>query len=281
MLWILAPLFLAFAAAAAFGLLLLVRFVLWAWRCGSRVVVPWTIEDLPQASRFADRRRTRDGDNLVCKDTSHCELVFFKRVNGKAWEPAIRDAITGFTGIETIAADFALERGGERWLITSTSLKLQRLTIDGPHYEPKSAGQGSAIARVDLAGQLDVGQFRTDLMTAVADSRIRHQSAAWAFIVGRADRRRVTCSGLIGNAILRQPASQAALALRRSLSDRYTYGEITPADLARAAALLRLADPQTAEPFRVEPLMAPLRAFGYLAKPSATLAAGISPDILK
>ncbi|MEQ1884249.1 MAG: hypothetical protein ABL967_04255 [Bryobacteraceae bacterium] len=281
MLWLLAPIFAVLAAGGAFGLFLLIRFVLWAGRGGCRVMVPWTTDGLPQASRFADRRRTRDNANLVCGDQRRCELVFFRGANGRGWEPAIRDAITGFTGIETIAADVALERGGERWLITSTRLKLHRLMIDGPHYEPWRGCHGSAIARVDLSGHLNVDQFRRDLQCAVSNPLIRHQSAPWAFIAGQTDQQRVTCSGLIGEAILRQPGSLAAAALRQSLDDRYTYGEITPADLARTAALLGLADPQTALPFRLRPLSFPSRTLGELAGPSTTLAAGISPDILK
>jgi hypothetical protein len=256
LIWLLAPPFAVIAASAAFLLFLLVRFIVWAIQGGSRVFVPWTTEGLPRTSRFAERRRTRDGASLGPVDPGRCALVFWRRSRGCGWEPTLRDAITGFTGVETIAADFSLEGAGERWLVTSTALHRKGLSIDGPHYEPWPACGGSALARIDLSGLLDSAQLLKDLEDRIADRAVRHLCAPWAFVMGRTSPHRVTCSGLIGEAILRQPGSPAAVALRQALRGRFTYGEITPADIARAAAILGLRETHTGSPFLLKPVAA-------------------------
>lgn len=260
LIWALAiPLLLA-AAGGAFLLFLVGRFICWALRGGRRVSIPWTVKGLPRMSRFAERRRSRDGASLKALDPNECTLVFWRRSWECGWEPILRDIVTGFTGIETVAADFSLEGDGERWLITSTALNRQRLSIDGPHYEPWRACKGSAIARVDLSRYLDGARLRSDLEECIADRSVRHQRSPWAFIAGRTNPKRVTCSGLIGQAILLQPASRAAVALREALDDRFTYGEITPADIAHAAAILGAPEARTGEPFSLGP------SLGYFMK---------------
>ena len=299
MIWLLAllfaTLFTALAAAGVFLLFLLVRFAAWALQGGSHVRVPWTAEGLPRRSRFAERRRSRDGACLRAADASHGALVFWKRSAGCGIDPILRDAITGFTGIETIAADFSLEGRGERWLITSTSLQRKALSMDGPHYEPWSACAGPALARVDLSAHLDTARLLADLEERIADHAVRHQRAPWAFIVGwtsvgRGNSRRVTCSGLIGEAILRQAASPAAAALRQALKERFTYGEITPADIARCASILGLRETHTGQPFRLRPALGRAFAFRILAGRTGTplmpkimpkIPDILSPDILK
>jgi len=286
----LAILLTALAVAVAFLVYLLLRFAVWALQGGSQVQVPWTVEAFDRASRFAERRRTRDGGFLRPADPHHCALVFWKRSRGCGLEPVLRDAVTGFTGIETVAADFSLEGRGERWLITSTTLKRKGLCIDGPHYEPWSACAGSALARVDFSRYLDSAQLWADLEGRIRDRTVRHQSAPWAFVTGRTSPHRVTCSGLIGNAILGQSATQAAAALRQALKERFTYGEITPADIARCASILGLPEMHTGEPFRLMPVLG--RALGLssllgigadraVGNATSRLASEISPDILK
>jgi hypothetical protein len=280
------------AAAGVFFLFLLFRFAGWALRGGSQVRVPWTAEGIPRASRFAERRRTRDGAFLQTADPSQCSLVFWRRSRGCGLDPILRDAITGLTGIETIAADFSLEGRGERWLITSTSLQRKGLSMDGPHYEPWSACAGSAVARVNLSAHLDAARLLADLEERIGDPAVRHQRAPWAFVfgwtsvgwtsVGRACSRRVTCSGLIGEAILRQAASPAAAALRQALKERFTYGEITPADMARCASILGLRETRTGQPFQLRPALG--RVFGLrtpdlAGRTRAPLLPKIAPDI--
>jgi hypothetical protein len=284
----LALLLAALAAAGAFLLFLLFRFAAWALQGGSQVRVPWTVEVLRHpTSRFAERRRTRDGAFLRTADPHHCTLVFWRRSLSRSLdlvrlEQVMRDAVTGFTGIETIAADFSLEGRGERWLITSTALKRQGLCIDGPHYEPWSACAGSALARVDFSRHLNSAQLLADLKERIRDRTVHHQCAPWAFVTGRTSPHRVTCSGLIGAAILRQPTSPAAMALQQALKERFTYGEVTPADMARCASILELRETHTGEPFRLIRVLRRAPGPKPLARRATRpLAADISPDILK
>jgi hypothetical protein len=95
---------------------------------------------------------------------------------------------------------------------------------------------------------LDAGVLLADLCAAIENPAVRHKGAApIGYLAGRTGPNRVTCSGLIGQAVLRQPESPYGQALRESLRRRWTYGEITPADLARAAHLVHAAAPSPIE----------------------------------
>jgi len=248
----------------------------WVVRGGTRIVVPWHQDDVPRFSVLAHRSRTRDGSFLSVRDPGRCSLVFWKRPPKAGIEMFIADAVQVFAGIWGCAADCALEAGGQSWLITSIELHARDWHLSGPHYAPLEAFRGAGIACVDLSSCIDVARFRADLSRSVADPEIRHKglNGAVDFLFGRTREDRVTCSSLIAQAILRQPSSSLAQALGRALNERFSYGEITPADLARAIAILGLATPEPASrPFQLIPLW-PYRG----AKPFRT-AASSHPEV--
>lgn len=173
-----------------------------------------------------------------------CALLFWRQLPNRRVTEFLYDAVTGFSGIWGVALDFSLQGGGCRWVITSGEYRLLRGKLSGPHYAPLEACRGAALARIDISGVIDSRQLLTDLQSTISDPGIRHKNgaAALSYLLGTTREDHVTCSSLIGRAILRQPSQSLARALREALEQRLTYGEITPADLARAAAILNLGD---------------------------------------
>jgi len=220
-----------------------VRFLVWALRGGSRVVVPWNEANSARPPVFAQRRRTKDGSFLTVREPGSCHLLLWRRPRDPiGLVPLLADAVTGWTGIWCVAVDCALESNGESWVITSGEFHSGPMRLSGPHYAPLAACHGSALARIDIASHVDASSVLADLRSSVADPAIRHNGARETldFLLGRVREDRMNCSGLAGRAILKQPSSRLAKALRQAMRDRFTWGDVTPADLARAAAILGL-----------------------------------------
>lgn len=234
------------------------RFLVWAHRGGSRVVVPWDEAHLPRRSVFARRRLARDGRFLSVREPASCHLLLWRRPReAVGLSPRLADAVTGWTGIWSVAVDCSLEFGGESWVITSGEFRLGRRRLSGPHYAPLAACHGSALARLDISSYIDASRLLDDLRRSVANPAIRHKGAREAldFLLGRARENRVNCSILAGRAILKQPSSPLAQALRQAMLDRFIYGDVTPADLARAAAILGLCPDGVGVPIRTVPVL--------------------------
>lgn len=220
---------------------LFARLVIWISRGGECVVFPWRSAVHAPGSPVALRRCTRDGSKLSIRGDGGCSLVFWKRPRRAGLAAFLCDAITGFTGIYTVAADCSLEAEGERWLMKSAPLDVGNRRIDGPHYVPLSAGTAAVMTRVDVSGHIDSTRLLRDLAERIASPAVRHKgSNPLPYIFGLTHPDRVTCSSFIGLAILRQESSPLARALRQALAERFTYGEISPSDLARAMAILGL-----------------------------------------
>jgi hypothetical protein len=222
------------------------------------VVVPWNEAHLPQPPIFAQRRRTRDGSFLSVREPDSCQLLLWRRPRSAiGLSPLLADAATGWTGIWCVAVDCSLESKGEPWVITSGEFQLGEARLSGPHYAPLAACHGSALARLDISPYIDAPRLLADLRTSVENPAIRHNGARETldFFVGRMREDRVNCSSLAGRAILKQPASPMARALRQAMRDRFTFGDVTPADLARAAAILGLSPGGVGIPIRAIPVL--------------------------
>jgi hypothetical protein len=234
------------------------RFLVWAQRGGSRVVVPWDEGHLPRRSVFARRRLTRDGTFISVREPACCHLLLWRHPReAVGLSPRLADAVTGWTGIWSVAVDCSLESAGESWVITSGEFQVGRRRVSGPHYAPLAACHGSALARLDISSYIDASRLLDDLRASVANPAIRHKGAREAldFLLGRTRQDRVNCSSLAGRAILKQPSSPLARALRQALRDRFIYGDVTPADLARAAAILGLCPEGAGVPVRTVPVL--------------------------
>jgi hypothetical protein len=234
------------------------RFLVWTWRGGNRVVVPWNEAHLPHFSVFAQRRRTRDGSFLSVREPDSCQLLLWRLPRGAiGLSPLLADAAMGWTGIWSVAVDCSLESKGEAWVITSGEFRLGEIRLSGPHYAPLAACHGSALARIDISACIDARRLLADLRSSIANPAIRHNGARETldFLLARVREDRVNCSGLAGRAILKQPSSPMAKALRQAMRDRFIWGDVTPADLARAAAILGLCPEGLATPVRTVPVL--------------------------
>lgn len=197
-------------------------------------LLPWTSKQLPPFAPLANRSRTRRVPSQAPKPGA-CTLVFWKRPPGAGLSHLLASWITGCDAW-AVAADFQIGDEEKRWLITSCHLSSGTWNINGPHFMPVNAQRNAGWARVDVSALLDSGQLWDDLTAVVKNPEVRHKGMApIAYLTGQTDPECVTCSGLIGNAILRQPDSPLAKALGEVLHRRFLPGEITPADLARAA----------------------------------------------
>lgn len=224
----------------AFGLFHLCRYPIWAWQRGVRIEVPWSAET-PRHSAFAQRRRTRSGIGANQTPAAKCLLLCWRLEPDAKLGELLVDAVTGSARIATVALDFGLQSRGVHWIITSGEYYFRGREICGPHYAPVEANRGSALARINIAGVIDSARLLAELQAMISDPRIRHKSdAAVSYILGTTREDWVTCSSMIGRAILKQEFQPLARALRQALKERFTYGEISPADLARAAAILNL-----------------------------------------
>ena len=186
--------------------------MIWISRGGEYVVIPWRAAVHVPGSLVALRRCTRDGSKLSVRSDAGCSLVFWKRPRNAGLAAFLCDAITGFTGIYTVAVDCSLEAEGERWLMKSAPFDVGNRRIDGPHYVPLSAGAAAAMTRVDVSGHIDGKRLLRDLAERISSPAVRHKSSnPLPYIFGRTDPDRVTCSSFIGLAILRQDSAPLAL----------------------------------------------------------------------
>ncbi len=242
--------------AALLGVLIigiLARLCWWILRGGSRVVIPWTNPRNPQGRSLSQRLRTRVGSHLTLRDPGYCALVFWKAPRGFL----LLDLLTGAAGVRGVGADFSHTCANESWLITSHAIVAPRWSVDGPHFAPLSACYGPAQVRVNISSFIEVPRLLSDLEEFVYRPSIRHRGFDLpGYLLGLPGRNRVTCSGLIGGAILRQDTAPLARALRQALRERFTYGEITPADLARAVAILGMVPEGQTRPMITVPIVA-------------------------
>jgi hypothetical protein len=234
----------------------LARFAYWIWKIGDTIVIPWDNDATPPFAPLASRARTRVASRLAIREPDYCALIFMKRpkrCGPKRYrmDMLLFDVITGCTGVYSTAVDCSHEADHRPWIITSDALRTPYWRIDGPHFAPLAACAPSGFVAVDISSHIDAHELLADLRRSIQDHKIRHKGIApFSYLFGRTPANRVTCSGFIGQAILRQESTPLAAALRCALRERFTYGEISPADLARAAAILRLAPKGAAEPIR-------------------------------
>jgi hypothetical protein len=234
---------------------------------GSRIVIPWTAKGIPERCWLSQRRRTRDGSHLMLRRSGYCALIFWKASPCVSLDIRIVDLLTGFSNAEGLGIDFSHTGGNESWLITSHAITTPQWSIDGPHFAPLSAWHRPAWARVDISSLIDVERLRTDMELSVSRSSIRHRGLdPLGYMLGLTRPDRVTCSGLIGGAILLQRGTRLANALSQALRERFTYGEITPADLARAAAILGLVPEGETRTIATIPIVAFGRPSGSLSQ---------------
>lgn len=232
---------------------------------GSRVLIPWTTEGMPERCWLSQRRRTRDGSHLTVQRPGYCALIFWKASPCVSLDARLVDLLTGFSSVEGMGIDFSHTCGNESWLITSHAISIPHWSIDGPHFAPLSAWHRPAWARVDISSFINVQRLLGDIEALVSRAAVRHRGLdPLGYIFGLTRRDRVTCSGLIGGAILLQKDARFANALRQALAERFTYGEITPADLARAAAIIGLVPEGETRPIAAIPILA-------FARPSESL----------
>ncbi len=219
-----------------------VRFGLRLARRGTRVVIPWSTSGLPAYAPRSFLKRTRDGSRLSVCNADRCELVFWTHSPVLNPMSLLIDAATGFTGAVAVGVDCGLKAiDGESWLISAGPFGRGARAGAGPHYAPESSFPSQAIARVDIAGYIDPLRLREDLQQQIQEPFARSKGAAvFSFLFGDVSNRYVTCSGLIGKAILRQESTPLGRALRQALQERLWRGGVTPADLAQAVALLGL-----------------------------------------
>jgi hypothetical protein len=145
-----------------------------------------------------------------------------------------------------VAVAFGHRRSGGEWAITSGILAPAE--VDGPHFVAVKAlhpAPSQGMLRFEVSNVLNPNILYDRLERQIADLRVRHQSVTdWrAFLFGRLRTDRVTCSSLIGRAILEQHQSPLALALRDSLrrSPHWRRSpDIYPTDIARALAYLEI-----------------------------------------
>lgn len=240
---------------AAFFLGTVMLRILLAVSRGSRVVVPWLTNGMPGRMLFGQRLRTRDGSRLVVRDPDYCALVFWKAAPKTAWDFRVVDVLSGFSHVQAVSVDFSHHDGNGSWFITSHVIHSSHWSIDGPHFMPASSSGYSAWVPVQISSLIDVPRLRQDLERVVSEECVRHRGLdPIGYLLGLNRSDRVTCSGLLGNAILSQGDVPFANALRQALKERLTYGEITPVDLARAAAILGLIPEGASRPITAVPL---------------------------
>jgi hypothetical protein len=236
------------AAVAPF---LPLRFAYWIWKGGETVAIPWSARTTARFRPSANRFRTRDSAGLSLREPGRCALIFMRRPRRYNFDLALSEVLNRWTGAFSTAVDLSHRDGDRGYVITSHALRIRHLQIDGPHFAPLAACAPEGFVSIDISRHIDARQLAADLERSIQNRAIRHRRfAPFSYLFCRTRTDRVTCSGLIGQAILRQPLSPLAEALGRALRE-FTYGEITPADLAHAAAILKLETMESSDPFRI------------------------------
>ena len=231
------------ACVAALVMALTAHVSHWVVMDGQHVNIAWTGDGLPPLSlaeqAIAEKHRTRDGSHLHHQQGCNCALVFWKAVPDPGMDTRVVDFLAGFNGCTHVTIDCCVSDATGPWMIESGEGENDQGEVNGPQYTAIGRWQGRWRARVPIGGMIDCERLYQDLARQIADPRVRQKSPAdWMdFALGRTDPNVVTCSGLIGECILRQPASPLAVALHQAMKERITYGELTPNDLARAMAI--------------------------------------------
>jgi hypothetical protein len=187
-----------------------------------------------------NRLRSRDSASFRVTQSSGCSILFWKRrPDGAvdAFNGFWIDVFSGLSGVSHVSIDCGLERNGERWVMDSSPYDPKYGNfIDGPQYAPLRYWTGRTYGRGNLKGMIDSDQLRRDLRRMIDVGNIHHKSEKyWLLFIAGIDRKDlVSCSGYVARAIEDQPGSPLAKSLQMVLRRRWRYGEITPADLARA-----------------------------------------------
>jgi hypothetical protein len=217
----------------------------WMASDGKHVNIPWTNDSRPRltpAEKAAENvRRTRDGSRFLHRKDCNCSLVFWKIAPESGVDAHIINLLAGFNGCTHVVIDCCVSDSTGPWMIESSQDDTDKGVIDGPQYTPLRYWQGRPYARAFIGGLIDCERLREDLVSVISNSKVRHKTGAYwmDYAFGRTDPNVVTCSSLSGQCILRQPSSSLAVALRRAMRERITYGELTPNDLARAIAMVQ------------------------------------------
>jgi hypothetical protein len=237
------------AALAALAVGATAHFSNWVVADGKHVNIAWTSDGLtplaPAELAIAQRLRTRDGSRLQHRKGCNCALVFWKLTADPGFDARIVDFLAGFNGCTHVTIDCCVSDASGPWMIESGQGQNDRGPVEGPQYKAMAAWRGRIRARVPIGDFIDCERLHRDLAERIANPRVHQKGLEyWAdFALGRTDPNVVTCSGLLGQCILRQPSSPLAAALRQAIKERITYGELTPNDLARAMAILQADRP--------------------------------------
>jgi hypothetical protein len=220
------------------------RFSTWVASDGKHINIAWTSDGLtalpPAELAMARKLRTRDGSHLRHQKGCNCAQVFWKSPPDAGMDTKVADFLAGFNGCTDVTIDCCVsDAKGVTWLMGSGRDNNEQGLVDGPQYRAMTCLRGRMRARVAIGGAIDCERLYQDLKQRIEDPHIRQKMATdWVdFALGRTDPDVVTCSGLIGQCILRQPQSRMGMALRQAIKERITYGELTPNDLARAVAI--------------------------------------------
>jgi len=221
----------------------------WVAADGKHVNIAWSTDGLselpPDELALAQKLRTRDGSRLQHRKGCNCALVFWKTTANPGFDARIVDFLAGFNGCTHVTIDCCVSDAHGPWMIESGDGENDQGPVNGPQYKSLAAWRGRIRARVPIGDSIDCERLYQDLESRIADPRVRQKGLEyWAdFATGRTDPNVVTCSGLLGQCILRQPSSRLAVALRQAMKERVTYGELTPNDLARTMAILQSDQP--------------------------------------
>ena len=191
-----------------------------------------------------NRLRTRDSRLLQVSEPVNCGILFWKRrpqgvldsFNG-FWI----DVLSGLSGVSHISIDCGLEERGEHWVMDSSPPDADAGNLlDGPQYAPFRYWTGRTYARANLDGLVDSAQLLRDLRSMIEVGAIHHKDERhWLMLLtGWQQDDLVTCASFVSRAVNRQPNSPLAKSLDLVLRKRWRWGEVTPADLARAVSML-------------------------------------------
>jgi hypothetical protein len=203
---------------------------------------PWRLAESWPASPFAHRMRTRDPRAFAFHRPDACRLLLLGLPTNPDLPSRLTNLFTGLTGVYGVAADFGHQRDGIRYAITSGEFAGPGYA-SGPHFVAWHAMGAERLLCYDVSGWIAVEPLWAELQRQVADLGVNHVLARhWASLLwGPCTLARVTCSSLIGRAILAQKDSLFAYALLRALKTTphlRSQPEITPGDIALALAFL-------------------------------------------
>jgi hypothetical protein len=207
--------------------------VAWIAHGGTHVFIPWHDTSAPRLTpaelQTLNLLRTRGGAQLHAQQPCECAIVFWHVQSGGGFDTWAINAMAGFNGLSHVTVDCCVEGANERWLIGSGQGATASGYLDGPYYLPMKIGTGRISARANIAKMLDCQKLLNDLRRLIDDSRVRHKGPDhFLSLMLDRDDDLVTCSGLIGKCILRQPASRLAALRRQAIRERVTWASLRP-----------------------------------------------------